>query len=75
MTLAEKTKELKTKRSALIKKAQKATTKLEKQFRADNSKTSLADKIKSFTGRYYAVVGPIIKEAKELEKAIELLGA
>ena len=72
MTVADKVKELQKKRTAILKKAQKATTKLEKQFRADNSKTPLADKIKSFTGRFYAVVGPMLKEAKEIQNAIVL---
>ena len=72
MTVAEKVKELQKKRTAILKKAQKATTKLEKQFRADNSNAPLADKIKSFTGRFYAVVGPMLKQAKEIQNAIVL---
>lgn len=74
MTLADKVAELKGKKAALLKKANKLTAKLESDFREEKSNKSNVDKIKSFTGRFNAVVGPLLKQAKELEKAIELLG-
>lgn len=75
MTLADKKKELKTKRSALLKKAKQATKQLEADFNkeVDSSKRELTDIIISWRGRYYAVVGPILKEACKLEEAIKLL--
>ena len=75
MTLADKKKELKTKRSALLKKAKQATKHLEADFNKEvgRSKRELKDIIISWRGRYYAVVGPILKEANKLEEAIKLL--
>lgn len=77
MTLADKVVELKGKKAALMKKAKQTTKKLEADFHKQIGKTkrSTTEEVLSFRGRYYAVVGPILKKAKELEKAIELLGA
>ena len=71
--LEKKVKELQEKRTAILKRAQKATTKIEKEFRADSTKKPLSDKIKSYTGKFNAVVGPMLKEAKEIQKAISLI--
>jgi hypothetical protein len=72
MTVTDKIKELQKKRKEILKKANKAIAKLEKDFRADTSKTALTDKIKSYNGRFYAVVGPLLKQAKEIQNAIVL---
>lgn len=72
MTVTDKVKELQKKRTTILKKAQKATTKIEREFRADNTKKPLSEKIRSYTGKFYAVVGPMLKEAKEIQNAIVL---
>ena len=72
MTVAEKVNELQKKRTAILKKAQKATTKIEREFRADTTKKPLTEKIRSYTGKFNAVVGPMLKEAKEIQNAIVL---
>ena len=69
----EKIKELKAKRLKLLKQANRETEKLEKQFKSDKSDIALTDKIRSFSGRFYAIVGPLLKEAKDIQKAIDLL--
>ena len=61
MTVTDKVKELQKKRKEILKKAQKATT-----------KKPLSDKIRSYTGKFHAVVGPMLKEAKEIQNAIVL---
>ena len=72
MTVTDKVKELQKKRKEILKKAQKATTKIEREFRADTTKKPLSDKIRSYTGKFHAVVGPMLKEAKEIQNAIVL---
>ena len=52
------------------------TKKLEAQFKLEvaQGKGNLTQRITSYTGRYYAQVGPLLKKAKEYQNAIELLG-
>lgn len=75
MTLNEKIKSLKAKRANILGRAKAETKKLEDEFKANApvSKRPLAEQIKRWGGRYYAIVGPLLKEAKELQKAIDLL--
>lgn len=71
--LEQKLATLKAKRANLLGRAKKETKRLEKEFQLDHSKP-LAEQVKSWQGRYYKIVGPLLKEVKEIEKAIELLG-
>ena len=75
MTLEQKLKSLKAKRANILKRAQVETKKLEQEFRSHqpDSKVPLVEQIKSWGGRYYAKVGPMLKEAKSIQTAIELL--
>lgn len=75
MTLEQKLKSLKAKRANILKRAQSETKKLEQEFRSHqpDSKVPLVEQIKSWGGRYYAKVGPMLKEAKFIQKTIELL--
>lgn len=74
MTVEEKIRILKAKRANILGRAQKQTRKLENEFRASTiSNALLMEEIKSFGGRYYAKVGPLLKQAKEYQRAIELL--
>lgn len=73
MTCTDKIKELKGKRLSLLKKANKLTNRLEKEFKADKSDKTLTERIQSYTGRFYAVVGPVLKEAKDIQKVIDIL--
>ena len=76
MTLQEKVKSLKAQRANLLGRIKSETRKLEAQFRKDTAagKQDLTAQIKSYTGRYYAKVGPLLKKEKEYQAAIELLG-
>lgn len=73
MTLEEKIKGLKKQRAALTKKANLAARKLEAEFAADGTKRPLSEKIKSYMGRYYKTVQPIVNEAAGIDKALKLL--
>ena len=75
MKLAEKLEELKAARTALLKKAKKAQKKLEAELEVTIGKNrkNLTEVVESWTGRYYAIVGPILKEAKRYEDAINLI--
>ncbi|MBP3514271.1 MAG: hypothetical protein J6J74_07340 [Elusimicrobiaceae bacterium] len=74
MTVEEKIRILKSKRANILGKAQKQTRKLEREFKNEmGSKRPLMEQVKSFGGRYYATVGPLLKQAKEYQRAIELL--
>lgn len=75
MTLEQKLKSLKAKRANILKRAQSETKKLEQEFRTHqpDSNLPLVEQIKSWGGRYYAKVGPMLKEAKSIQTAIELL--
>lgn len=76
MTVEQKIKSLKAKRANLLKQAKQETKKLEEEFKAAqlSNEKPLTEYIKSWTGRYYAKVGPIHKEAKLIQDAIDLLG-
>lgn len=75
MTLQEKMKSLKSRRANLLGRAKAETKKLEMEFRENSAadKRPLTEQLKSWSGKYYAIVGPILKQAKELQNAIELL--
>lgn len=74
MTLEQKLKSLKAKRANILGRAKRETAKLEREFRTQqNGKKPLMEQIKSFSGRFYAKVGPLLKQAKEYQTAIELL--
>lgn len=73
MTLENKIASLKSKRAKLLGRIRKETKKLEADFQLDHKKP-YADQVKSWQGRYYKIVGPLLKEVKEIDKAIELLG-
>lgn len=75
MTVEQKIKSLKAKRLNLLSQAKKETVRLEKEFKALQAanKRTLTEELKTWSGRYYAVVGPILKQAKEYQKAIEIL--
>ena len=75
MTLNEKVQSLKAKRANILGRAKAETKKLEAEFKASApvSKRSLSEQIKSWSGKYYAVVGPLLKQAKEIQTAIDLL--
>lgn len=70
-----KIKSLKARRANILGRAKAETKKLEAQFRQDQStsKKPLVEQIHSWGGRYYAKVGPMLKEAKSIQQAIELL--
>ena len=76
MTVQEKVKSLKAQRANLLGRIKAETRKLEAQFRKETagSKQDLTAQIKSYAGRYYAKVGPLLKKEKEYQAAIELLG-
>ena len=75
MTLQEKITHLKSRRTALISRARKETRKLEAQFLMESQSRprALTRQIRTYSGRYYAVVGPLLKQAQELQRAIDLL--
>ena len=73
MTLENKIASLKAKRANLLGRAKKETKRLEKEFQLDHKKP-YADQVKSWQGRYYKIVGPLLKEVKEIERTLELLG-
>ena len=75
MVLEKKIKSLKAKRLNLLGQAKKEADRLEKEFEAARarSKRPLIEEVKTWGGRYYAKVGPLLKQAKEYQRAIELL--
>lgn len=74
MELAKKISELKARKAALAKKAKQATKKLEAEFGKNFGKNkNLTEEVLSWRGKYYAIVGPILKEAKRYEDAINLI--
>lgn len=75
MTVEQKIKSLKAKRANLLKRAKQETKKLEAEFITahEGKDKPLIDYIRSWTGRYHAKVGPLLKEAKDLQKVIDLL--
>ncbi|MBR2505157.1 MAG: hypothetical protein IKB61_04385 [Elusimicrobiaceae bacterium] len=73
ITLEKKIASLKAKRANLLGRAKRETKRLEKEFQLDH-KQPIADQIKRWQGKYYAIVGPLLKEVKEIDRAIELLG-
>lgn len=76
MTVQDKIKSLKARRANILGRAKAETRKLEAQFKLEvaQGKGNLTQRITSYTGRYYAQVGPLLKKAKEYQNAIELLG-
>ena len=76
MTVQEKVKSLKAQRANLLGRIKAETRKLEAQFRKETAgnKQDLTEQAKSYMGRYYRVVGPLLKKAQEYKTAIELLG-
>lgn len=75
MTLQEKITHLKSRRTALISRARKETHKLEAQFLMESQShpRALTRQIRTYSGRYYAVVGPLLKQIRELDRVLELL--
>lgn len=74
MNVEQKVQALKAKRANILGRAKRETAKLEREFRTQqNGKKPLMEQIKSFSGRFYAKVGPMLKEAKSIQNAIELL--
>lgn len=75
MTVEQKIKSLKAKRLSILGRAKKETVRLEEEFKnlQAANKRPLTEELKSWSGRYYAVVGPLLKQAKEYQKAIEIL--
>ena len=73
MTLGQKIGSLKAKRANILGRAKKASFELEKEFVDKAGKRPSMKLIKSYTGKYNAIVGPLLKEAREIETAIELL--
>ena len=75
MTVQDKVKSLKAQRANLLGRIKAETRKLEAQFRKETagSKQDLTEQAKSYMGRYYRVVGPLLKQAAEIQNAINLL--
>ena len=75
MTLQEKITHLKSRRAALISRARKETRKLEAQFLVESQShpRALTRQIRTYSGRYYAVVGPLLKKAQNYQNALDLL--
>ena len=75
MTLAEKKQEILEKKNQILKAAKKATKKLEADFHKQigKSKKTTTQEVLSYRGRYYAIVGPLLKEAKRLEDVLAIL--
>ena len=75
MTLAEKKAEILEKKNQILKAAKKATKKLEADFQKQigKSKKTTTQEVLTYRGRYYAIVGPLLKEAKKLDDVLALL--
>lgn len=75
MTIEQKIKVLKAQRANILGRAKKETLLLEEEFKAAQAarKRPLIEELRIWGGRYYAKVGPLLKQAKEYQKAIELL--
>lgn len=66
---------LQTEHRRLLAAARKETARLEKEFAAaqTRSRGTLAEEIKRWSGRYYAKVGPLLKQARVYRQTLELL--
>lgn len=75
MSIEQKIKSLKARRANILGRVKVLTNQMEAQFLLDEKKggVPLMERIKSFSGRYYAKAGPLLKQAKEYQRAIELL--
>ena len=75
MTLAEKKAEILEKKNQILKAAKKATKKLEADFQKQigKSKKTTTQEVLTYRGRYYAIVGPLLKEAKRLDDVLAYL--
>lgn len=73
MTIGQKVGSLKAKRANILGRAKKAQMTLEKEFVEKAGKKPSMKLIKSYTGKYNAIVGPLLKEARELETVISYL--
>ena len=74
MTLGQKIGSLKAKRANILGRAKKQQMALEQEFIDQAGKRPSMKLIKTYTGKYNAIVGPMLKEAREIQAAIELLG-
>lgn len=73
MTIAQKVGSLKAKRANLLGRIKKEKVALEKQFALEFGRKPTMEQITSATGKYWQAVGPLLKEARELQRVIELL--
>lgn len=75
MTLAEKKAEILEMKNQILKKAKKATKKLEADFQKQigKSKKTTTQEVLTYRGRYYAIVGPLLKEARKLDDVLAYL--
>lgn len=75
MTVQDKVKSLKAQRANILGRAKSETKKMEADFKKTyaNSKAPLIEQVRVFGGRYYAKVGPLLKQAAEIQNAINLL--
>lgn len=75
MTIEAKKQEILEMKNQILKKAKKATKQLEADFHKQigKSKKTTTQEVLSYRGRYYAIVGPLLKEAKRLDDVLALL--
>ena len=73
MTIGQKIGSLKAKRANILGRAKKEQMAIEKEFVEKAGKRPSIKLIKSYMGKYNAIVGPLLKEARELETAIDYL--
>ena len=75
MTITEKVKKLQAQRANILGRAKAETKRMEADFKKTyaTSKAPLIEQVRVFGGRYYAKVGPLLKQAAEIQNAINLL--
>ncbi len=75
MTVQDKVKSLKAQRANILGRAKSETKRMEADFKKTyaTSKAPLIEQVRVFGGRYYAKVGPLLKQAAEIQNAISLL--
>lgn len=75
MTIEAKKQEILEMKNQILKKAKKATKQLEADFhkKIGKNKKTTTEEVLSYRGRYYAIVGPLLKEAKKLDDVLAIL--